>query len=58
MNTITRESLPRATTERPGFQAWGIYGHTGDPSAECLVDGNTALGILPTDRNSQTDNSQ
>jgi len=45
------EVLEHASAEllhRIGFRSWGIYGHTGDPSAEHLVDGNSALGELGT----------
>jgi len=41
--------LDRASPEllrRIGFKSWGIYGHGGDPSADCLADGANSLGEL------------
>lgn len=43
-----------ALLKRVGFQAWGIYGHTGDPRAERIVDGNAALGILHSQDNARS----
>lgn len=35
--------------KRLGFKSWGIYGHAGNPSDDCIVDGSTALGVLQAD---------
>ena len=46
MRAEVLERASSALLKRIGFKSWGIYGHAGDPSLDCIVDGNEALGIL------------
>jgi len=40
-----------ALLKRLGFQSWGIYGHAGDPTAETIVDGTAAVGVMYPNEN-------